>query len=206
MFWSRSKKNDTASEDIDVEENGSLGEEVDAAVNVEEDHDDGIFVTESGRKRRSSVTKAITCAAVGLAVAGTAFATGYGIKHSIRSAAQGSENPEDAGVAAYSYAPTYRPTYSPTAAETDELADILEYLAQIEEEALPVDLFLSMSMPQPDDVTAQRCCNCSKASKKSKSKGSKGSKKRALQEEDGRAHRALNDVPTAATCIACCDE
>ena len=206
MFWSRSKKNDTASEDIDVEENGSLGEEVDAAVNVEGDHDDGIFVTESRRKRRSSDAKAITYAAIGLAVAGTAFATGYGITDIIRSAAQSSENPEDVTVAAHSYAPTYWPTYSPTAAETDEPADILEYLAQIEEEALPVDLFLSMSMPQPDDVTAQRCCNCSKASKKSKSKGSKGSKKRALQEEDGRAHRALNDVPTAATCIACCDE
>ena len=81
------KKNDPVSEDIDVEENGSLGEE-------------GIFVTENRRKHQSSVTKAITYAAIGLAVVGTTFATGHGITDSIRSAAPSSKNPEAESVAA----------------------------------------------------------------------------------------------------------
>ena len=69
--------------------------------------------------------------------------------------------------------------------EETEPADMLEDLALIEEEAMPVDSYLSMSMMI---AAASDCCECgcmscgSKASKKSK-KGKK-SRKRALQTED----------------------
>ena len=85
----RSKKsepfgNDPELENANVEENGGTGEEFDADVETEDPVDDGIFVTENGRKRRSSVAKAVTYAAMGLAVAGTGFATGYGVNVAVR--------------------------------------------------------------------------------------------------------------------------
>ena len=118
MFpWSRSKKNESEPESVDVEENGSLGEEVayvDAAVDVEEEHDDGIFVTENGRKRRSSVAKAVTYAAMGLAVAGTGFATGYGVNVAVRRSRNSSAA---ASVVEQLQVETPWPTYAPTAVE-----------------------------------------------------------------------------------------
>ena len=119
----RSKKsepfgNDPELENADVEENGGTGEEFDAGVEETEDPvDDGIFVSKTGRRRQSSVTKAITYAAIGLAVGGTAFATGYGINAAVQ---RSGNSPAAAGVeeqlqvvpAAEEAAVTVRPSHS----------------------------------------------------------------------------------------------
>ena len=96
--------------------------------------------------------------------------------------------------------------------EETEPADILEDLALIEEEAMPVDSYLSMSI-----AAIQNCANCpscpseSKASKKSK-KGK--SKKRALQTEEERARDLIEPLsprgrarrlPWGDDCDGCCD-
>ncbi|EJK75227.1 hypothetical protein THAOC_03053 [Thalassiosira oceanica] len=73
--------NDPELENVDDEENGGTGKENDTDVEEVEnpDVDDGIFVSVTGCKRQSSVAKAITSAAIGLAIAGTAFASGWGV-------------------------------------------------------------------------------------------------------------------------------
>ena len=115
----RSKKsepfgNDPELENANVEENGGTGEEFDADVETEDPVDDGIFVTENGRKRRSSVAKAVTYAAMGLAVAGTGFATGYGVNVAVRRSRNSSAA---ASVVEQLQVETPWPTYAPTAVE-----------------------------------------------------------------------------------------
>ena len=120
----RSKKsepfgNDPELEYVDDDENGGTAEEVDADGEETElpDVDDGIFVPETGRKR-PSVAKAITYSAVGLAIAGTAFATGYGSNAAVW---RSKNSPASVGVDEQTQAetpfPTRWPTYSPTAVE-----------------------------------------------------------------------------------------
>mmetsp|Transcript_32580 Transcript_32580/g.74405 ORF Transcript_32580/g.74405 Transcript_32580/m.74405 type:complete len:239 (+) Transcript_32580:144-860(+) len=108
MFpWPRSKKSEEpVPENIDVElKNGSL--------DVEKD-DDGIFVTETGRKRRTSVAKVLTYAAIGLAIAGTAFGTGYGVNVAVQ---RSRVSPSTIGVEEQlPQVETSWPTYAPTTA------------------------------------------------------------------------------------------
>ncbi|EJK60524.1 hypothetical protein THAOC_19101, partial [Thalassiosira oceanica] len=68
-------------ENIDVEENESTG-------NVKEEDPeigDGIFVTEAGRKRGTSVVKTLSSAAIVLVIAGTTlgFGAGYGVNAAV---------------------------------------------------------------------------------------------------------------------------
>jgi len=186
MFpWSRSKKNEPVPENIDVEENGSIPENID----VGEDHDDGIFVTETGRKRRFSVAKIISIAAIALLFAGVGAGTGYGIT----TAARRSKAPEAAVVVAEGEP---EPAAADVPEDLTETADVLEDLAEpadvledsapvIEEEAIPDELYLSMSMIEREPEETPVCCKCEmggKSAKKSKkSKASKGS--RALEME-----------------------
>ncbi|EJK50620.1 hypothetical protein THAOC_30345 [Thalassiosira oceanica] len=172
MFpWSRSKKNEPVPENIDVEENGSIPENID----VGEDHDDGIFVTETGRKRRFSVAKIISIAAIGLVFAGVSFGTGYGIT----TAARRSKAPEAVVVGADAEEET-----EPADVLEEDLTELLEDSAPIEEEALPeeemipdaLNLCMSMVEIEPEDVSASDDCRCSKGSKSKSSKKSKMSK------------------------------
>ncbi|EJK61241.1 hypothetical protein THAOC_18311 [Thalassiosira oceanica] len=144
MFpWPRSKKSEEpVPENIDVElKNGSL--------DVEED-DDGIFVTETGRKRGFSVAKIISIAAIALLFAGVGAGTGYGIT----TAARRSKAPEAAVVVAEGEP---EPAATDVPEDLTETADVLEDLAEpadvledsapvIEEEAIPDELYLCMSM------------------------------------------------------------
>ena len=67
--WSRSKEHEAVPENVDVEENGGICED-----------DNGVFVTENKRNRRSFGAREITLAAIGFAIfAGSVVGTGYGI-------------------------------------------------------------------------------------------------------------------------------
>ncbi|EJK49670.1 hypothetical protein THAOC_31428 [Thalassiosira oceanica] len=111
----KSGGNDPDLENVEGEENGSTVEE--GAEAVEEDPnnaDDGIFVTETGRKRRTSVAKVLTYAAIGLAIAGTAFGTGYGVNVAVQ---RSRVSPSTIGVEEQlPQVETSWPTYAPTTA------------------------------------------------------------------------------------------
>ena len=67
--WSRSKEHEVVPENVDVEENGGICED-----------DNGVFVTENKRNRRSFGAREITLAAIAFAIfAGSVVGTGYGI-------------------------------------------------------------------------------------------------------------------------------
>ncbi|EJK67286.1 hypothetical protein THAOC_11708 [Thalassiosira oceanica] len=111
----KSGGNDPDLENVEGEDNGSTVEE--GAEAVEEDPnnaDDGIFVTETGRKRRTSVARVLTSAAIGLAIAGTAFGTGYGVNVAVQ---RSRVSPSTIGVEEQlPQVETSWPTYAPTTA------------------------------------------------------------------------------------------
>ena len=79
MPWSRSKKNEAAPENVDVEESGDIGEDGPPYL------DDGVFVAENKRKRWSLGTREITLAAIGFAIfIATIFATALGVSVAVR--------------------------------------------------------------------------------------------------------------------------
>ncbi|EJK69969.1 hypothetical protein THAOC_08719, partial [Thalassiosira oceanica] len=129
--------NDPDLENVEGEENGSTVEKIGSEA-VEEDPnnaDDGIFVTETDRKRGTSVAKILTSAAIGLAIAGTALGTGYGVTVAVQ---RSRVSPSTIGVEEQPpQVETSLPTYAPTAVEEAVVTSRVFHLRLNEAEPSP---------------------------------------------------------------------